>query len=490
MMLRAVALLLAAAALGSGEDGPIWLVVGPPDLIPAIGPLAEQRRAEGFRVVVTSGSAEKVVSSLPGRPAFLLLVGDDEPAKTGATWSQPAPRRKLYRWHSGQDAEFPSDALLGDVDGDRAPDFAVGRIPARSAEDVSRAVEKILAFEKRPPRREDLRIVAWGGAPGYGKMIDSMATGLLVTTVRKHTPAFLDRWMISASPGRALCGWPPDQPDLFDREMRRGSLVSAIIAHASRGYVHSMRHEGERIAYRAPGPDKMAEGPPCAPLVLLACYAGDFTSPRPCLAEELFARPGGPVTLVAATTESHPLTNYYSGVALLKALGGEHRTIGGAWLAAQAGMRDARSFLIEKALKDAEGSLEPEIDVDKLKRDQALMYALLGDPATRLKLPEPLRSTVTATEGGWRYRVERPEGATRLDVALRPIAAPKRKGPAPESAEEARSLFREANAAGAFSSFPGPPPKGPWEGVVKEKGLLRLVATGPGVIFASVHELE
>ena len=57
----------------------------------------------------------------------------------------------------------------------------------------------------------------------------------------------------------------------------------------------------------------------------------------------------------------------------------------------------ARDFMMEHLLKDAEGKLEDEISVGKLKRDQILMYALLGDPATHLRIPDLLEATVKRT---------------------------------------------------------------------------------------------
>ena len=293
--------------------------------------------------------------------------------------------------------------------------------------------------------------------------------------------------MISASPGRDLCGWPPDHPDTFNREMRRGSLLSAMIAHADVDAVYSMRHEGRPVVYaRSHARAALAEGPPVAPVVILACYCGSFTRPDPCLAEELFGLPGGPVAVIAATTESHPLTNYFSGVALLKTLG-EVRRVGDFWLAAQTRAKKERNFLVEKALEGAEGSLEPEIDVGKLRRDQALMYALLGDPATPLKCPDPLDVEITRTEEGWRFEVARPERAVRLSIARRPLSPPKKKGKRarpPASPEEARKRFELANAEGKFLPLAEVSGNAPWAGDVQEGGWLRFVATGPGVFRA------
>ena len=76
-------------------------------------------------------------------------------------------------------------------------------------------VEKILAYERAAASVRDLRILAWGGAPGYGGAIDSMASTLLTTMVRTKSPAWCDAWLLSGDRDNALCGWPPDQPTVF-----------------------------------------------------------------------------------------------------------------------------------------------------------------------------------------------------------------------------------------------------------------------------------
>jgi len=66
--------------------------------------------------------------------------------------------------------------------------------------------------------------------------------------------------------------------------------------------------------------------------------------------------PSGPVAVIAATTESHPLMNYYSGVALLVQLSGTERRLGPLWLNAQQQAANAREPLMELLLKDVEGN--------------------------------------------------------------------------------------------------------------------------------------
>src|SRR5262249_20085686 len=138
---------------------------------------------------------------------------------------------------------------------------------------------------------------------------------------------------------------------------------------------------------------EFAKGPPAPPMVFFTCESGKFNQRAPCQAKALLLMPGGPVATIAATTESHPLTNYFSGMGLLTALSGSENRLGTIWLRTTRGARHAHDFMAEMMLRDVEGSLETPIDVEKLRRDQVMIYSLLGDPATRLRLPEKLEAS-------------------------------------------------------------------------------------------------
>ncbi len=104
---------------------------------------------------------------------------------------------------------------------------------------------------------------------------------------------------------------------------------------------------------------------------------------------------------IAATTESHPLTNFYSSIALMEALRrADTDRVGDLWFAAQRKALGMRKPLIERMLKNVEGALEVEIDIPKLKRDQLQMYAYLGDPALAIALPRELEVDVEKDADG------------------------------------------------------------------------------------------
>ena len=485
-------LTLSSGAAQAAEKKLLWLAVGSAELTEPLKPLAEKRQSEGFETLLSNKSVEEALAASPRRPDFLLLVGDDEPGKEKSPWFLPAKRVKRYRWSSVQAEDFPSDAAWGDLDGNGIPAVAVGRIPARTRAQVELVVRKILAFESQPPTAADLQAAVWFGSPEYGAAINAMASGVGVSLIQTKGPPWLSPWLVSGNPSDPFCGWPADQPARFTRQVKQGGVLSVLMGHASADAFFSMQAADKPIFYSADdAAGEFGKGPPVAPMVFFSCDSGDFSRPKPCQTKSLLFLPGGPVAAIGATTESHPLTNYFSGECLLAALDGREKRLGTLWLGAQRQARRTRDFVMEMVLRGAEGSLEKEIDVEKLRRDQMLMYALLGDPATRLRLPDPLEASAERTEAGWRWRAKRPAGATRIEVGFRgspaPPLSPDKK---PTSAAEADKAAERANACFAFTAQPSPPDDGTWEGTCEHPGWLRLVAVGPKTLHVAVLKLE
>ena len=495
LVVLAPAVLKAEAPAGATQAAakkPIWLAVACADLVAALEPLAAKRRQDGFDVVVSTKPIAESLAAAPRRPQFLLLVGDDEPGKEKAPWYLAAQRKKLYRWRAAQAREFASDMAWGDPDGNGAPDLPVGRIPARSREQVALVVKKIIDFESQPPTAADLQLPVWLGSPEYTDAINAMASGLGVQMIQTQGPVWLRPWFVSGNPHDPFCGWPPEQPSLFSRQMRVGGIAGVLMGHASEDAFFSMRVRDQFIWYdtvRTAG--EFARGRPVPPLIFFSCATGNFARAAPCQAKTLLFCPGGPVAVIGATTESHPLTNYFSGVCLLETLRGNEKRLGPIWLQAQLAARRRHDFIMEMMLRDVEGSLDKEIDETKLRRDQLLLYAILGDPATRLRLPQPLQASVERTAAGWRWQATRPSKATRLDVGFRKVPAFEISvTPAPTQAAKARKAFDAANACFDFATVAALPRDVPWQGTIDRAGLLRLVASGGGQLYVAVLKLE
>ena len=288
----------------------------------------------------------------------------------------------------------------GDLEGNGVPALPVGRIPARSREQAALVVRKIIDFESQVPTAADLQLPVWLGSPEYTETINAMASGLGVQMVQSQGPAWLRPWFVSGNPHDPFCGWPPEQASLFSRQMCGGGIAGVLMGHANADAFFSMRFQDRTIWYdagRAGG--EFDRGRPVPPLIFFSCHSGDFVAAEPCQAKALLFCRGGPVAVIGATTESHPLTNYFSGVCLLQALRGKEARLGSIWLQAQQEAQRRHDFVMAMMLRDVEGKLDKEIDEAKLRRDQLLMYAILGDPATHSPAPAAFSEPATNRDG-------------------------------------------------------------------------------------------
>jgi len=283
------------------------------------------------------------------------------------------------------------------------------------------------------------------------------------------------------------CGVPQEQPAVFNREMKQGCLMSVMIGHGQTDSFQAVVAGQRAVEYTLKDAETgLAKGEPVGPTFVFACLAGDFTGAKCSLGEMMLGSPGGPAVVVAATTESHPLTNYYSSVCLMRSLKGGRRRIGDVWLNAQRETLKTQDPTIEAMLANVEGALEAQINVGELKREQGLLYEILGDPATPLFVPEELEAAVEKADTGWQWKATKPENATKIAVGLKSAAPgdPARSG----GPQQAKAAYDRANGALAFAPLASPKEAAAWEGTVAKPGTIRLVATGPGVFRAAVLE--
>ena len=145
-------------AMGGADS----LILTDPHFADALRPLVEARRAEGVVAAVIDvadvydefGTGEKDPEAIralvgealqrwPLKPRFLLLVGSAsfDPKDYLGTGLDRVPTMLVQT----QFLETSSDGSLADLDGSGVPALAVGRLPARTADEATRMVQKVLA---------------------------------------------------------------------------------------------------------------------------------------------------------------------------------------------------------------------------------------------------------------------------------------------------------------------------------------------------------
>ena len=242
-----------------------------------------------------------------------------------------------------------------------------------------------------------------------------------------------------------------------------------------------MDYAGQKLEYVVADALRLTGDRPSPPHVIFACATGNFALPEnDCLAEALFRAPGGPVLCAGATQDSHPLTNYYHSTALLESLATGIPRFGDLWL---------------RSLRKANATSEPEkellvhvlepllikksLTTADIRADHAMLYNLIGDPATRMFTPEKLQAEITEENGQWRWSVPQPPPGARLLV--------QRRAPLPKFAltdpvatrDGATSRLTEANARLQFVTQLELPGGKKWSGLTPGPGTLRLVAISP-----------
>lgn len=481
-MLKRLALVCVAGVLStSARERGIWLCIGPEFLMKEAAPLCELRAAQGWQVERSSMPLAERIASLPVKPAAILILGDDDSP------GFEAARLPYHGWLAKHPKEFTSDSMFGDLDHDGIPDVPVGRIPAHNPEELATVIRKILAWEARTPSPEDLTIPVWAGDPGFGKIGDMMAQVWLpffMQQLRREAPPWAGFWLMHSEPRSPFCGWVRDSAATFNERIGQGGLLSAMIGHGRNDSWWITTLPSGSLRYRAEDARAMIGAKPAPPHLIFACRCGAFADPeKACLGEEMLFAPGGPVASIAASVDSHPITNYYGSTSLLACLADDPPvTLGQLWVQSIREAHSRREFTKEFLVS----ALEPFVigtrnPVKDLKADHLLIYNLLGDPATRLFLPQPLPAKLGKADGEWRWTVDKPDNlpaeAKLLVQHRRPFPFFSLGEPSSEPAV-AMKRFRETNETLEFQSIRELDFSEPWNGVVQGPGTLRLCLLG------------
>lgn len=485
MVLYILPLLFSLTGAIQGVPKPIWLVVTRPMFLKTLQPLVEHRQKDGFETIVSTEPIETSIKKCPRPPKYLLLVGDDESGKDNEPWYVPAKRIPAAPMFRRKSTQYASDAIYGDQNNDRFPDIPVGRISVRTAKQAETVVRKILTYEAQPPRVEDLDLFIWAGSTMFGEAFDRLASTLLMQIATKRLPDWVEPYIISANRGPLYC-CIPDHFEFASHQLEQNPGLILLDGHGwpNLFFLGKWAVQPSKTDYVCCQSDFFLTPrdtkEPMSSMVILACLCGRFIGKKPCMAEDLVNHPGGPVGCIAATVESHALTNLYTAQAMMQTLRQPGR-LGDFWLHTLRTGDRIRNRMLETMLVYTESPLCPDRDMDKYRREHTTLYALLGDPATKLRLPEPLACTVQQNaDGTWTWTAVKPKDATRLLVTFR--AEMKNLYEKPKDWNDTAAVkkaFEKTNKRLSFTTRAEIPAGKSWSGVIDTPGTLRLVALGP-----------
>jgi len=351
--------------LTSATNAADYIAIGPPDLLADLEPLLAHREEQGLQTMAVP--LEAVYDQFAGglavpeairaflqharetwsvAPRYVLLVGDATYDPRGYQAPPEANRLPSFFVFTEHGGETVSDVSFAQLDEDDLPDLAVGRLPARTPEQVRTFVAKLLAYERQPPEDWQRRVLALADgqdaafadhAQTFLDQFDGAYEGLLLAPPAGSTEAAAQIWDV----------------------LEEGVLFWSYFGHGS---VTQLGKDGLFTAEDAAG----LANARLAVMINMTCLAGLFSHPTvDSLSEAMLWNPdGGAIAALAATSLTVPADQQALSRALVEALlenpGGR---LGDILLVAQRGMA------VESA-----GA-----------REVLETFLLFGDPA--LKLP-------------------------------------------------------------------------------------------------------
>jgi hypothetical protein len=309
-------------AAGAGGD---YVAVGPEDLLAPLQPLLEWREGQGLTVRAVSleaiydqfnygypePDAIQAFMQFAGEhwdpaPRYLLLVGDTTYDPRGYMTPPEANRLPAFMVQTIFGGETATDIPFGQLNEDPWPEIAIGRIPARTADQVETVVGKILAYE------------SGSEAGDWQQRVIAVADGR-ETRFRDDALRFLDRFSTSFQSTLVA----PEAGTEGTNEQIRGHLSqgSLLVAYFGHG---SVTQWGRDDLFTVDDVTGLANGNRLPIVVNMTCLTGLFTHPEvDSLAETLlWEKKGGAVAVLAPTSLTLPSDQSFLSDALAEAVQG------------------------------------------------------------------------------------------------------------------------------------------------------------------------
>jgi hypothetical protein len=290
------------------------------------------------------------------RPLYFLLFGDttylmNKDVAADATLESYIPSYMVNTKSFGMTS---SDNYFACVSGDDAlPDVYLGRLPANTLDDAETMVEKIISYETQGRAEEWRRHITL--ASGNGEFFDVSAQNLVDN--------YLPKWLVTSRLSTEYTSPYFNTTEDFINWMNSGQNIINFLVHGSGEQIADAKLFEKDDILRLSNEDRYAFA------VTMSCYIGHFDHPeKNSLGEVLFTTPRkGIMGMFGSAGKSYLYSDYYFNAAVFDGI------LNKGWSSLGEITTNAKYELIAQT----KGFWEPVHN-----------FLLIGDPATRLHLPD------------------------------------------------------------------------------------------------------
>lgn len=200
-----------------------------------------------------------------------------------------------------------TDAIYGDLDDDGCPDLSVGRIPAKSPSELSRMLQRSIAYEAIQPGPWNDTVHVTAGVGGFGMIADAAIETVTRRFLTEGIPDHFHLHTTYASCTSNYCPNPLAIRESYIDRINKGGLFWVYIGH---GAVTELDYfqVGDQWMPIAESTDakrfQIQKRPPIA--IMLACFTGAYDANVDCFSEHLLGQTDGPIAVIAGSRVTMP----------------------------------------------------------------------------------------------------------------------------------------------------------------------------------------
>lgn len=364
-----------------------------------LGAIAKEAGKDKINLLDLKNYIKKHGGEKPAEGFQVLLIGDcpvegseGYDAKTEIPWFMSAYKDAYER------SAIPGDNFLADTIGEdnEIPDFAIGRIPARTPEQASLALKKVKAYESAKLGEWIKRLTFFAGEGRFGAAVDQMLENLFTQMAEQVIDPAYDLRMTYANIKSAYAYVPSRFSDKVLEEANTGAFLLSYMGHGAVDRLddmHVSQGEGKRdLRYPILQDDDVVkfniEDGKLPVMIIVACATGFLDHKEQCLTERICFAEKAPVAVISSSRDSHPYSNTLLQNAMITEMTKNRRaTLGECFMRAKREIVQGEDKN-RKSLENMAAFIIPKkSDRDKLNRAHLYLYNLIGDPGLKLKHP-------------------------------------------------------------------------------------------------------